>query len=179
MAMKYRKVSRASCALAAALLLTIATIASAHAATLRGVVVALSDGDTLSVLDDERQQHKVRLACIDAPERHQPFGDRARQALAVLAFRKQVTVEWHKRDRYGRLVGVVRVESIDVGLELVRAGLAWHYVAYEREQSASDRKAYSEREREARAAHLGVWSDAAPTPPWEFRRQSHSSKHGE
>lgn len=163
-------------AFVAACLLAAAVVANAKAATLSGVVVALSDGDTVTVLDDARQQHKVRLAGIDAPEKHQPFGDRAKQALALLAFRKQVTVEWHKQDRYSRLVGVLRVDSVDVGLELVRAGLAWHYVAYEREQSASDRKAYSEGESHARASHLGVWSDPDPTPPWEFRRRVHSSR---
>jgi endonuclease YncB( thermonuclease family) len=143
----------------------------AHAATLAGEVVALADGDTVTVLDPSRQQHKVRLAGIDAPEKRQPFGERSKQALATLTFRKQVVVEWHKRDRYGRIVGFVKVGGTDAGLELVRMGLAWHYKAFEREQSAVDRGRYADAEAGARAAHIGLWRDPNPTPPWEFRHR--------
>lgn len=139
-------------------------------ATLAGEVIALSDGDTVTVLDLEKRQYKVRLAGIDAPEKRQPFGNRAQQALASMVFRRQVTVEWHKNDRYGRLVGKILVDSIDVGLELVRLGMAWHYKAYQSEQSFADRLAYAEAEDKARKGHVGLWQDPSPLPPWEFRR---------
>jgi endonuclease YncB( thermonuclease family) len=142
----------------------------ALAETLTGEVVGLSDGDTVTVLDASNSQHKVRLAGIDAPEKQQPFGDRARQNLASLVFRQPVTVEWEKTDRYGRLVGKVVVEGVDVGLAQVRAGLAWHYTAYAKEQALQDQKAYSEAEHGARADRRGLWQQPQPVAPWDFRK---------
>lgn len=143
---------------------------SASAETLRGEVVGLADGDTLTVLDNDHQQHRVRLVGIDAPEKRQAFGERSRQHLSELVFRQEVLVDWKKRDRYGRILGVVRVRSVDVGQAQLRAGLAWHYKAYEREQAADQRTLYSAEEVDARRAKRGLWSEATPTPPWEFRR---------
>lgn len=146
----------------------------AGAATLRGEVVGLADGDTLTVLDNDRQQHRVRLVGIDAPEKRQAFGERSRQHLSALVFRQEVAVDWKKRDRYGRILGVVRVRSVDVGQAQLRAGLAWHYKAYAREQPVEQRALYSDEEFDARRARRGLWSEAAPTPPWEFRRSKGS-----
>lgn len=151
-----------------ALLLLLATAASAT--RLEGEVVALSDGDTVTVLDANRTPHTVRIAGIDAPEKTQPFGNRARQLLASLTFRKQVVVEWSKQDRYQRIVGKVLVNGRDAGLTLVTAGLAWHYKAYQREQSEGDRAAYASAEEAARIKHLGLWQDPMPIAPWEHRR---------
>jgi endonuclease YncB( thermonuclease family) len=150
-------------------------------AELHGKAVAVSDGDTITVLDSRRGTHKVRLAGIDAPERNQPYGGDARRHLAALVFGKPVVVSWHKRDRYGRLVGRVglaapgacgrpdcpRIE--DVGLALVESGLAWHYRQYQNEQSAEERSRYALAEQEARARREGLWGDARPVPPWEYR----------
>lgn len=149
------------------------------AATLEGRVVHVADGDTLTVLDDENRQHKVRLAGIDAPERGQPFGKRAATELAGLAKNKRVSVDWGKTDRYRRLIGVVWVApadcgickpTLDVGLALIGNGLAWHYRAYERDQSIDERRDYRQAEAGARARHAGLWTDPAPTPPWDWRR---------
>ena len=98
---------------------------SAHAETLTGRVVGIADGDTVTVLDANRQQHKIRLAGIDAPEKTQPFGDRSKQNLSTLVFDKQVAVEWKKQDRYGRTVGKVLINGIDANLAQVKAGMAW------------------------------------------------------
>jgi endonuclease YncB( thermonuclease family) len=159
----------ASLLVAAAALLA---LTSAQASELRGRVVAIADGDTVTVLDDERAQHKVRLAGIDAPERGQSFGDASKKSLSALAFNQAVTVVWHKRDRYGRLVGVVRVQTsgTDVNLAQVAAGMAWHYSAYAGEQTAGDRDLYGSAEARARETRRGLWCDPAPVPPWEFRR---------
>lgn len=134
--------------------------------------MAIADGDTVTVLDDGQAQHKVRLAGIDAPERGQSFGDASKKSLSVLAFNQAVTVVWHKRDRYGRLVGVVRVQpsGTDVNLAQVAAGMAWHYSAYAGEQTAGDRDLYGSAEAQARETRRGLWRDPAPVPPWEFRR---------
>ena len=149
------------------------------AAALEGRVIHIADGDTLTVLDARQQSHKVRLAGIDAPERGQPFGRRAAEALGRLVANRTVTVDGGKTDRYRRRVGIVRVApagcpdctpSIDVGLALIGAGLAWHYRSYEREQSATDRAQYQAAEAGARGRHDGLWADRTPTPPWDWRR---------
>lgn len=152
---------------------------SAYAAALEGRVVYVTDGDTLTVLDDQNQQHKVRLAGIDAPERGQPFGKRATAELASLAKNKRVIVDWTKTDRYRRIIGVVWVApedcsvckpTVDIGLALIGDGLAWHYRAYERDQSIDERRDYRQAEAGARARNAGLWTDADPTPPWDWRR---------
>ena len=101
--------------------------------TLRGNVIAVSDGDTLTVLDEQHRQHKIRLAGIDAPEKAQPFGAQSKQHLSDLVFNANVTVEHHKVDRYGRTVGKVILNGLDVNIQQIEAGLAWHYTAYENE----------------------------------------------
>ena len=77
---------------------------SAQAETLEGKVVKIADGDTLTLLTSTKDQVKIRLAGIDTPERKQPFGNRAKQALAKLAFQKQALIEAETKDRYGRTV---------------------------------------------------------------------------
>jgi len=141
----------------------------ALANTIDGKVVAIADGDTLTVLDSKNQQHKIRLAGIDAPEKSQPFGARSKENLSSLAFGKSVTVEWSKTDKYGRTIGKVIVAGHDVNLLQVRAGLAWHYKAYEKEQSPADRALYAQAETEAHTRHAGLWQDTDPIPPWDYR----------
>jgi endonuclease YncB( thermonuclease family) len=80
-------------------------------------------------------------------------------------------VETDKRDKYKREVGKVLVGGMDANLEQVSRGMAWHYKAYEREQTPNDRKLYAAAENEAKAARRGLWADADPMPPWEFRHQ--------
>lgn len=161
-------------------LLLLLSAGPAFPADLTGRVVGIADGDTLTILDDRNQQHKIRLAGIDAPEKRQPYGERSRQNLAAIAFKKPVVVEWDKLDRYGRLIGKVRVQppeclacglTLDAGLAQVRQGLAWHYKRYEREQSRDDRTLYANGEVEARQKGLGLWADSDAVPPWDWRRR--------
>ena len=142
---------------------------SAYSESISGRVVAIADGDTITVLDTSKTQHKIRLSGIDAPEKKQAFGQRSKESLSVLVFNQTVQVETTKRDRYGREIGKVIVDGLDANLEQVKRGMAWHYKAYQREQSAQDRVTYSEAEVVARGARLGLWNDAQPVPPWEFR----------
>ncbi len=100
---------------------------AAFADSLTGKVVKITDGDTLYVLDANYKEHKIRLAGIDAPERKQAYGLASRKHLASVVAGQQVTVEYQKRDRYGRIVGKVLLDGIDVCLEQVKAGFAWHY----------------------------------------------------
>lgn len=143
-------------------------VASAEAIT--GRVVAVSDGDTLTVLNASFQQFKIRLAGIDAPEKGQPFGNRAKESLSKMVFNKQVIVEFNKEDRYRRKVGKVQHDGTDVNLEQVRQGMAWHYTAYAKEQAPADREAYANAEAEAKAQRRGLWWEKNPSAPWEVRR---------
>lgn len=148
-----------------------ALVLTTHADTLTGRVVSVADGDTITVLDTNKQQHKVRLVGIDAPEKGQAFGQKSKENLSDLVFGKEVEIEHEKLDRYGRILGKVHVDGIDVGLQQVRDGMAWHFKRYQSEQSAEDREAYGEAEVVARRDGVGLWIDAEPTPPWAFRRR--------
>lgn len=143
---------------------------SVLAETLEGLVVAVQDGDTLTVLDASKTQHRVRLAGIDAPEKGQPFGHRSKEGLSGMAYQRQVSVEWHKHDRYGRVIGKVLVNGHDVNLAQVATGFAWHYVDYAKEQTPADRQLYSGAEAQARELRRGLWQEPAPVAPWNYRR---------
>ena len=140
------------------------------ATKLNARVVSIEDGDTIIVLGATNQSHKIRLHGIDAPEGGQAFGNRSHQNLSDLIFGRDVTVEWSKRDRYGRKVGKVLLDGSDVCFEQIKAGMAWHYKYYQSEQSKEDRELYANAETEARTTRRGLWSDANPKPPWDFRR---------
>ena len=144
-------------------------LGSAAAETIVGKVVGVADGDTVTVLDAAKVQHKIRLTGIDAPEKAQPFGQRSKENLSNWVFGKDVEIETGKIDRYGRSLGRVRVGGVDANLEQVRAGFAWHYKKYELEQSAEDGEAYARAETAARAARVGLWRDASQVAPWDWR----------
>jgi len=151
--------------------LLVALPLAAAAAVLHGRVVAVADGDTITVLTAARRRERVRLAGIDAPESKQAFGAAAKRGLAALVFGAEVRVEYAKRDRYGRIVGRVLRDGRDAGLAQIEAGLAWHYARYAAEQAPAARAAYAQAERAARAERRGLWTDAAPRAPWEWRAQ--------
>ena len=131
-----------------------------------GKVVAVKDGDTLEVLTDGVAV-RVRLSGIDCPEKGQAFGQRAKQAASDLAFGKTVEVHDKGRDRYGRTVGEVMLQDgRSLNRELVRAGLAWWYRQYAKKDAELERL-----EREAREAKAGLWADADPVPPWNWRKE--------
>ncbi len=141
----------------------------AWADTITGKVVGVADGDTITVLDASNQQHKIRLQGIDAPEKKQAFGQKSKASLSAMVYGKPVTVEWSKRDRYQRIIGVVLADGVDCNLEQVKAGMAWWYRQYAKEQSPADRAKYEAAENQAKAGRVGLWSDADPLAPWEFR----------
>jgi endonuclease YncB( thermonuclease family) len=141
-----------------------------HAETLTGKVVSVADGDTITVLDASNTQHKIRLSGIDAPEKRQAFGTVSKQYLANMVFNKSVIVSWQKNDRYGRIIGKVLVDDIDVNLEQIKAGMAWFYRQYQKQQPIQDQADYAAAEQEAKANKLGLWVDEDPIAPWNFRR---------
>jgi endonuclease YncB( thermonuclease family) len=143
----------------------------AYAKTIEGLVVGVADGDTITVLDQQKNTYKIRLQGIDAPEKKQAFGEKSKQNLHDLVHSKQVRIEYDKEDKYGRIVGKVTVDDVDVCLQQLVLGMAWHYKKYQNEQSLSDRALYSETELKSKSLKLGLWSDDTPMPPWEFRKK--------
>jgi len=154
------------------LLISCAFVTSSLADTITGKVVSVADGDTLTILDSARAQHKVRLAQIDAPETGhgknkpaQPFGNDSKQSLAELTFGKTVTASCGDTDRYGRSVCGITVDGLDVNREQVRRGMAWVYRRY-----AHDKTLFQVEE-EAQSAKRGLWRVPGAVPPWEWRKQ--------
>jgi endonuclease YncB( thermonuclease family) len=150
--------------LVAALVLAFAPTLSVADVSCR--VVGVSDGDTLTCLTAERKQLKVRLGEIDTPEKAQPYGQKAKQALSNLVFGKTVTLKTQTTDRYGRTVARVYVGGLDVNREMVSQGAAWVYRQYNRDRSLLAVEA------EAKAAQRGLWvlPEAERMPPWEWRK---------
>lgn len=138
----------------------------AHAA-LTGVVVGVSDGDTLTVLDGTKRQHRIRLAAIDAPEKAQAFGARSSQSLSDLCYGKRAKVFETSEDRYGRTVGTVICDGVDANAAQVERGMAWVYRQY-----APRNSPLFQLESRARENRIGLWRDAKPVEPWLFRRAS-------
>ena len=155
------------------------------AATLQGKVVKVADGDTITIMDDSGNKHRIRLGGIDAPEKDQPYGKESTQSLLELTSGKTVVIEYEKHDRYKRIIGKVLVDppgevfcmaldcvkKIDVGLEQIKRGLAWHYKRYQGEQSVEDRGTYGVAEVEAREKPLGLWKGDEPMAPWDWRKR--------
>jgi len=142
-----------------------ALVATVFAAQYSGRVVRIIDGDTIEAVCDGRTD-RIRLNGIDCPERRQPFGSRAKKFVSSLVFGQTVTVIVRGRDRYGRTIGdVVLSDGRSLNQELVRAGLAWHYTQY------SSDTTLSRLEREARARKEGLWVDARPVAPWDWRHR--------
>mgnify|MGYP002151901353 CR=1 FL=1 len=162
-------------------------VSSLSAEIIKGTVVKVVDGDTVTMVDDKGFKYRIRLAGIDAPEKGgQFYGEESTKNLRWLVYNKGVTAEYSKYDRYGRIVGKILVGSkgdtlclsiecartLDVGLEQIKAGMAWHYKHYQREQSKEDRKSYSRAERVAKKKQVGLWGDKNPIQPWKWRRDN-------
>ena len=150
-------------------LLLLLIAARVPAEMLTGRIVGVSDGDTLTLLDAEHVSHKIRIAGIDAPEKKQPFGEKAKINLSTLAYNRTAEADCRKTDRYRRKVCVVFVGHKDVGLEQIKVGMAWWYQQYSREQTHQERSDYEQAQSLAKRHRYGLWSGPNPTPPWEWR----------
>lgn len=154
------------------------------AAEIIGKVIAVSDGDTITVLAPGNRPTKVRLAGIDAPERNQPFGQKSRQHLADLVFGKEVRVSVVDKDRYGRIVGIVYVPKpipngeiiIDVDLAQIESGHAWAYRDYLKGLPAGKAGRYVAAEKDAKEKKQGLWTDKNPEPPWNYRKDQRAKR---
>ncbi len=131
--------------------------------TLNGKVVGVTDGDTITILSNNKQ-YKIRLAEIDAPEKTQAFGTRAKIALSEKVFGEMATIKVSTKDRYGRIVGYVFVQGKNINKEMVKEGYAWFYNQYGKDISIK------QEEFNARLNRQGLWVENNPIPPWEYRR---------
>lgn len=139
-----------------------------------GRVVSIADGDTITILDSSKTQHKIRLYGIDTPEKGQAFGNAAKQHTASLTANKTAKVTAYDIDRYGRVVGVVIVDGKNVNQSLIKAGLAWQYRKYCKEDFCRD---WLELEKTAEALKVGLWADNDPVPPWDWRKGARNSNY--
>lgn len=133
------------------------------------LVVGINDGDTLLARcgpPGDLSERQVRIHAIDAPERHQPFGDLSRSSLAALCLNAQARIRRLETDRYGRTIGQVECRGQDVAERQVRSGMAWVYTRY-----AEVRPDLPLLQAQARQAHWGLWADLQPVAPWEWRRR--------
>ena len=136
-----------------------------------GMVVAVADGDTFTMLTPEREQIKIRLYGIDAPEKGQDFSKTSKQFLSDLVYDKKVVVLQIDTDQYGRTIGLVEVNNTSVNEEMLKAGLAWHYTQFD------DNKKWTQLEAEARTSQRGLWSTQNPIAPWDFRKAKRKHLH--
>lgn len=127
-----------------------------------GKVVSIHDGDTITVLSG-KEQIKVRLYGIDAPEKKQDYGQRSKQFLASLIAGQVIEVEPKGKDRYKRTLGIIYHKGQDINAQMVLNGYAWAYVKYSR--------IYVNQERLARENKRGLWQSSDPTPPWVWRKR--------
>jgi endonuclease YncB( thermonuclease family) len=144
---------------------------SASAVEWTGTVIGISDGDTLKVLNEQKQQIKIRLAEIDAPESSQAFGQQSKQSLSDLCFQKSVVVHDQGQDKYKRTLARIECNGIDANAEQVRRGMAWAYRQYLKDHLISLLRF----EADAKEKKIGLWNDSNPTPPWEFRHGKKSA----
>lgn len=141
--------------------------------TITGKVVGVTDGDTFKLLTKDSTLIKVRLANIDCPEKKQPFSKRAKQFVSDAVFNKEVTIKVLKKDRYRRFISnVFYNDSLVLNYELVKHGLAWHYVKYSKDTLL---QAY---ENEAKAKGIGLWQDKNAISPWAWRENRKKKKTG-
>lgn len=136
---------------------------------LPGKVIRVVDGDTVHVLDKDKKSHNIRLAGIDAPERGQPYSKAATKHLKTLVAGKQVCVQWYKKDKYQRLIGVVFLNNQDINLQMVEKGFAWHFKKFQKEQTPADRIKYANAEKNSRLSVIGLWQEPDPITPDDWR----------
>lgn len=162
----------------AVLALTPCGVSAEHALACK--VTAVTDGDTLICFDPARRKmEKIRMRGIDAPESNQAFGQRSKQSLSDLTYGKPATVSWSKRDRWGRILGVVWIEPadctgcghvLDANRTQISLGMAWWFRRYASEQVAEERLQYELEEIKARKRLVGLWIENEPVAPWDWRK---------
>lgn len=130
-----------------------------------GECLYVYDGDTV-LMDSAGKKVKIRLAGIDAPELSQEFGDKSRSLLSRLIEKKKISVSVTGEDSYGRFIGTVFIDGLDINAVMLKNGAAWHYKDFDKSME------YAELESLARKERLGLWSSRSIMAPWEYRKQN-------
>jgi micrococcal nuclease len=147
-------------------LILLGVVCEAATGSFTARVIATTDGDTITVLDANGATETIRIDGIDCPESGQPFGGVARRFTRAEVFDQTIQVRPMTRDSHGRLVARVTARGKDLSVELVSAGMCWHYTDYSKDVHLAAAERY------ARSAGRGLWADPNPVPPWVWRRQS-------
>jgi micrococcal nuclease len=127
-------------------------------------VVSVIDGNTIEIVDESNETHKIILAGIDSPELTQKYGEKARKFLEKIALEKNVTVQITGKDRKGVAIAVVTIEDKDPRIDLLKEGLAWTAEKNPAPELESVRQKAQEKGK-------GLWKQDNPTPPWTYRRE--------
>jgi micrococcal nuclease len=142
-------------------------------------LVKVFDGDSMLMRNPEGSVIQVRIAGIDAPEKSQPFADPARDRLAELLQQESLRVAILKKDVYGRWLASLWIADKDLGLMMIEEGMVWFFRRYQSDLTKEQRRAYDAAEKSARKTQRGLWQDASPVPPWEFRQQKREASRAE
>lgn len=154
-------------------LLSLAFAGAVQAKTMEARVVHVADGDTITVLSyATNEKVRIRLKGVDAPEKDQTHGQEAKRALSWLLDDADVVIDYDEKDKYGRIVGQIAAGNVDAGLFMLEGGHVWVYRSYINKLSRDWQRAYLAAEQQARKNHKGLWADANPTPPWDYRKAS-------
>lgn len=130
---------------------------------IKGKVIKITDGDTFVLLTGSKEQIKIRLHGIDAPEKKQDYGTVSKNYLSNLVFKKDIIIEYKNRDRYGRRIGIAFMEGVNVNEKMLSEGMAWHFKKYDTNSQ------WSVLESKAKEEKKGLWSQPNPVAPWEWR----------
>ena len=147
------------------LILSFLMMMMSFAMNIKGKVVKIADGDTITIQTLNNEKIKIRLYGIDAPEKKQDYGIKSLDVLKELSYGKTVDVEVKEKDRYGRTVGIVFLNGEEINLKMIETGNAWHYKKYAKEEMS-----YANAEAEARKKKLGLWNSDKQISPWEYRK---------
>lgn len=146
------------------LLISLCFILAGPADQLSGKVVAVPDGNTIEILNEDKETVKIMLSNVDCPEQGQEYADEARAFTEKMVLKKKVVIQLAGKDRWGNKLGVVLLNNgKNLGHELVKAGLAW--VKKDAEEALNNMQT------EAKSGKIGLWTNDNPTPPWVYRRQ--------
>ena len=131
--------------------------------TYHAKVIKIVDGDTYDVIDSVNKVSRIRMNGIDAPEKGQAFGQKAKEELGRWCFSKNIFVKVYGKDRNGRLIADGYIDGRSLSLVMIQQGFAWHFLKYSSDTTLADA------EKKARAARIGLWADVKPIAPWEYR----------
>ncbi len=149
------------------LFLTLSLIAKTF---IQGRVIKVTDGDTITLLARNNKKIKVRLYGIDCPEKGQEYYQVAKNYLSSAVYDKDIKVEVINKDRYQRSVGVIWLNNNNINIDILKHGLAWHYIAYDKSI------AYADAQKQAQLTKKNIWSTKNPIAPWDYRKNKRKKK---